>query len=95
VLCRHSGPIFQSVTHATDQGVAAMAAADRARRLRPRLDRGRVGGGLLADRLSAPSPRFIAGLAVQAAMIFGYLFARDLGSFDGPGPRVSAPRTAV
>src|SRR5439155_695840 len=37
-------------------------------------------GGLLADRFGA-KPTLIVGLALQAVMIFGYLFARDLGSF--------------
>src|SRR5215470_7501276 len=62
----HSGPIFHMVTHATDQGVAAIAA--------------RVGGGLLADRVGAKRT-LIAGLALQAVMIFGYLFARNLSAF--------------
>jgi len=47
--------------------------------------------GLLADRFGA-KPTLIAGLAVQAAMIFGYLFARDLGSFVALAS-CSAPRT--
>jgi MFS family permease len=41
---------------------------------------GRIGGGLLADRFGA-KPTLIAGLALQATMIFGYLFARDALSF--------------
>ena len=68
------------VTHATDQGVAAMAAASVLGVSGLASIAGRVGGGLLADRFGA-KPTLIAGLAVQAAMIFGYLFARDLGSF--------------
>src|SRR6266404_4128355 len=76
----HSGPIFHMVTHATDQGLAAMAAATVLGVSGLASIAGRVGGGLLADRFGA-KPTLIAGLAVQAAMIFGYLFARDLGSF--------------
>src|SRR6267378_4441834 len=76
----HSGPIFHMVTHATDQGVTAMAAATVLGVSGLASIAGRVGGGLLADRFGA-KPTLIAGLTVQAAMIFGYLFARDLGSF--------------
>jgi len=76
----HSGPIFHMVTHATDQGVAAMAAATVFGVSGLASIVGRIGGGLLADRFGA-KPTLIAGLAVQAAMIFCYLFARDLGSF--------------
>jgi MFS family permease len=78
----HSGPIFHMVTHATDQGVAAMAAATVFGISGLASIAGRVGGGLLADRFGA-KPTLIAGLVIQAAMIFGYLFARDLGAFVG------------
>jgi MFS family permease len=76
----HSGPIFHMVTHATDQGVTAMAAATVLGVSGLASIAGRVGGGLLADRFGA-KPALIAGLALQAVMIFGYLFARDLGAF--------------
>ncbi|HEV8586476.1 MAG TPA: MFS transporter [Methylomirabilota bacterium] len=76
----HSGPIFHMVTHATDQGVAAMAAATAFGVSGLSSIAGRVGGGLLADRFGA-KPTLIAGLAIQAVMIFAYLFARDVGSF--------------
>jgi MFS family permease len=76
----HSGPIFHMVTHATDQGVAAMAAATVLGVSGLSSIAGRVGGGLLADRVGA-KPTLIAGLALQALIIFGYLFARDLGAF--------------
>ena len=76
----HSGPIFHMVTHATDQGVAAMAAASVLGVSGLASIAGRIGGGLLADRFGA-KPTLIVGLALQAVMIFGYLFARDLGSF--------------
>ena len=78
----HSGPIFHMVTHATDQGVAVMAAATVFGISGLASIAGRVGGGLLADRFGA-KPTLITGLAIQAAMIFGYLFARDLGAFVG------------
>jgi len=76
----HSGPIFHMVTHATDQGVAVMAAATVLGVSGLASIAGRVGGGLLADRFGA-KPTLIVGLALQAVMIFGYLFARDLGAF--------------
>jgi MFS family permease len=76
----HSGPIFHMVTHATDQGVAAMAAATVLGVSGLASIAGRVGGGLLSDRFGAKRI-LIAGLALQAVMIFGYLFARDLGAF--------------
>jgi len=78
----HSGPIFHMVTHATDQGVAALAAATVLGVSGLASIAGRVGGGLLADRFGA-KPTLIAGLALQAAMIFGYLFAHDLRAFVG------------
>jgi len=76
----HSGPIFHMVTHATDQGVGAMTAATVLGVSGLSSIAGRIGGGLLADRYGA-KPTLIAGLALQAAMIVGYLFARDVGSF--------------
>ena len=76
----HSGPIFHMVTHATDQGIGAMTAATVLGVSGLSSIAGRIGGGLLADRYGA-KPTLIAGLALQAAMIFGYLFARDVGSF--------------
>jgi MFS family permease len=76
----HSGPIFHMVTHATDQGVAAMAAATVFGVSGFASIAGRVGGGLLADRVGAKRT-LIAGLALQAVMIFGYLFARNLSAF--------------
>ncbi len=76
----HSGPIFHMVTHATDRGVGTMAAATVFGISGLASIAGRVGGGLLADRFGAKRT-LIAGLALQAAMIFGYLFAGDLLSF--------------
>ncbi|HEV8472358.1 MAG TPA: MFS transporter [Methylomirabilota bacterium] len=78
----HSGPIFHMVTHATDQGLAAMTAATVLGVSGLSSIAGRVGGGLLADRVGA-KPTLIAGLVLQAVMIFTYLFARDALSFYG------------
>jgi len=76
----HSGPIFHMVTHATDQGVAAMTAATVFGVSGLASIAGRVGGGLVADRVGA-KPTLIAGLALQAVIVFLYLFARDAGAF--------------
>src|SRR6058998_823975 len=76
----HSGPIFHMVTHATDQGVAAMAAATVLGVSGLASIAGRIGCGLLADRFGA-KPTLVAGLTLQAAMVFAYLFTREAGSF--------------
>jgi MFS family permease len=76
----HSGPIFHMVTHATDQGVGAMAAATALGVSGLASIAGRLGGGVLADRFGA-KPTLIAGLALQAAMIPLYLLVRDASLF--------------
>jgi MFS family permease len=76
----HSGPIFHMVTHATDQGVGAMAAATALGVSGLSSIAGRIGGGLLADRFGA-KPTLVAGLALQAAMIPVYLVVRDASMF--------------
>src|SRR5262249_61756925 len=69
----HSGPIFHMVTHATDQGVAAMAAATVFGVSGFASIAGRVGGGLLCGRFGAkPTPG--AGRALPARRAFAYLF---------------------
>jgi predicted MFS family arabinose efflux permease len=78
----HSGPIFHMVTHAIDQGVAGMTAATVLSVSGLASVVGRIITGLLADRLGAKRT-LIAGLALQAAMVFLYLFARDAGTFYG------------
>ncbi|HEU4367599.1 MAG TPA: MFS transporter [Methylomirabilota bacterium] len=78
----HSGPIFHMVTHATDQGVGAMAAATALGVSGLASIAGRIGGGLLADRFGA-KPTLIAGLALQAAMIPVYLVTREVSLFYG------------
>jgi MFS family permease len=76
----HSGPIFHMVTHATDQGIGAMAAATALGVSGLSSILGRIGGGVLADRVGI-KPTLLAGLAMQAAMIVLYLFVRDVGLF--------------
>jgi len=76
----HSGPIFHMVTHAIDQGVATMVAATVFGVSGLASIAGRIGCGLLADRFGA-KPTLVAGLALQAAMVFAYLFTREAWSF--------------
>ena len=76
----HSGPIFHMVAHATDQGVAKMAAATVLGVSGFSSIIGRLGTGLLADRFGAKQT-LVAGLSIQAVMVFLYLFAADLGTF--------------
>ena len=78
----HSGPIFHMVTHATDQGIGAMAAATALGVSGLSSIIGRIGGGVLADRVGA-KPTLVAGLALQAAMIVLYLFVQDVVPFYG------------
>jgi predicted MFS family arabinose efflux permease len=76
----HSGPIFHMVTHATDQGLAPMAAATALGVSGFSSILGRIGGGMLADRVGA-KPTLVAGLVLQAAMIPVYLVTRDAMAF--------------
>ena len=76
----HSGPIFHMVTHAIDQGVAAMAAATVLGVSGLSSIAGRIACGLIADRFGA-KPTLVLGLALQAAMVFAYLFTRDAAGF--------------
>jgi MFS family permease len=76
----HSGPIFHMVTHASDQGVGSMAAATVLGVSGLASIAGRIGGGLIADRVGV-KPTLIVGLAVQALMVFLYLFAHDVATF--------------
>jgi len=76
----HSGPIFHMVTHATDQGIGGMAAATALGVSGLSSIAGRIGGGLLADRVGA-KPTLVVGLALQAAVIPVYLVAREVGLF--------------
>src|SRR6059036_222865 len=76
----HSGPIFHMVTHAIDRGVAAMAAATVLSAAGLASLTGKIGGGLLADRVGAKRT-LVAGLALQAVAISLYLLASGLASF--------------
>src|SRR5438046_3197174 len=76
----HSGPIFHMVTHAIDQGVIPMVAATVLGVSGLSSIAGRIGSGLLADRFGAKRT-LVAGLALQAAMVFSYLFTRAAWSF--------------
>src|SRR5258708_35518853 len=76
----HSGPIFHMVTHAIDQGVVPMVAATVLGVSGLSSIAGRSGCGLIADRFGAKRT-LIAGLALQAVMVFVYLFTRDAGAF--------------
>ncbi len=72
----HSGPIFHMVSHAIDQGVPAMAAAGALGISGFTSIFGRVGTGMVADRVGVKRT-LLAALALQASVIFLYLFARD------------------
>src|SRR5438309_2083193 len=72
--------IFHMVTHATDQGIGPMAAATALGVSGLSSIAGRLGGGLLADRVGAKAT-LLAGLALQAVMIVLYLGVREVGPF--------------
>ena len=74
----HSGPIFHLVTHAIDQGVARMSAASLLGLSGLSSIFGRVGTGIVADRVGA-KPTLIVALTLQALTVFAFLFVRDLG----------------
>ncbi|MBI4611025.1 MAG: MFS transporter [Candidatus Rokubacteria bacterium] len=76
----HSGPIFHMVSHAMDQGIPNMAAAGVLGASGLSSIPGRIGFGVLADRIGA-KPVLVTGLAAQAVMIFAYLLADDLATF--------------
>jgi MFS family permease len=76
----HSGPIFHMVTHASDQGVPALAAATVLGVSGLASVGGRIMCGLLADRFGAKQT-LLVGLALQAVSVFLYLFIRDLSAF--------------
>jgi MFS family permease len=80
----HSGPIFHMVTHAIDQGLTAMVAATVLGVSGLASVIGRLGCGILADRFGAKRT-LLVGLGLQAALVFGYVFARDTASFYALG----------
>jgi MFS family permease len=78
----HAGPIFHMVANATDHGVARMAAAAVFGVSALASIAGRIGSGLLADRVGS-KPTLVAMLSLQAPAILLYVFARDTASFYG------------
>jgi MFS family permease len=75
----HSGPIFHMVAHAMDLGVPKMAAAAMLGISGGTSIAGRLGSGVLADRLG-PRPALVLLLTVQAATLSTYLAAGGAGS---------------
>lgn len=78
----HSGPIFHMVTYAMDQGLGPMMAASMLSLSGFASIGGRIAAGVLADRVGAKQT-LIAGLTLQAVMIFLYVFANSAGAFYG------------
>src|SRR5262249_35469811 len=75
----HSGPMFHMVSHALDQGVASMAAAGLLGASGLASILGRVGTGMVADRLGAKQT-LVAALFFQALMVSAYPVAGDLSA---------------
>jgi len=76
----HSGPIFHMVTNAMDHGVTAMAAATVFSMAGVGSLIGKVGCGLMADRIGAKR-MLLMGLALQAVSISLYTVTRELTAF--------------
>src|SRR2546427_4643419 len=79
----HAGPIFHMVTHAIDQGVAAMVAATVLGVSGLASIGGRIACGMIADRFGV-KPTLLVGLALQAVTVFSYLFSPGTPSFYAP-----------
>jgi MFS family permease len=77
----HSGPLFHLVSHAMDQGVAKMAAAGILGASGLTSILGRIGAGIVADRMGAKRT-LLTALSLQAGLIFLYLFATSTGSLS-------------
>jgi MFS family permease len=75
----HSGPLFHLVSHAMDQGVAKMVAASILGASGLTSIFGRIGTGIVADRVGAKRT-LLTALALQAVLIFLYLFATTTGA---------------
>jgi MFS family permease len=75
----HSGPLFHLVSHAMDQGVPKMAAAGILGASGLTSIFGRIGTGMVADRVGAKRT-LLSALSLQAALIFLYLFAGGEGA---------------
>jgi MFS family permease len=76
----HSGPIFHMVTNAMDHGVTAMAAATVFSMAGVGSLIGKVGCGLMADRIGAKR-MLLMGLALQAVSISLYTVTSELTAF--------------
>jgi MFS family permease len=76
----HAGPIFHMVSHAMDHGVPAMAAATVLSTASFASLVGKIGCGLVADRIGAKRV-LVGGLALQAIAVSLYLVTRELLSF--------------
>jgi len=78
----HSGPLFHLVSHAMDQGVPKMAAAGILGASGLTSIFGRIGTGIVADRVGAKRT-LLSALSLQAALIFLYLFATSAAALWG------------
>jgi MFS family permease len=76
----HSGPIFHMVAHAVDHGVPVMAAATVLSTAGLASLCGKIGCGLLADRIGAKRV-LVSGLTLQALIISAYLLTRETWHF--------------
>jgi len=76
----HSGPIFHMVSYAMSCGVSAMAATTVLSAAGLAGLGGRIGGGLIADRIGA-KPTIVIGLALQAVAVSLYLAVTELPAF--------------
>jgi MFS family permease len=76
----HSGPIFHMVTYATICGLTPMLAVSVFGVAGLAGLGGRIGLGMVADRIGA-KPVLVAGLFVQAMAVGAYLFVGALGEF--------------
>lgn len=76
----HSGPIFHMVSYAIDCGVPAMAAATVIGTAGLASLCGRIGCGLIADRVGVKQT-LIVGLLIQATAVSLHLLAGNLTSF--------------
>jgi MFS family permease len=75
----HSGPLFHLVSHAMDQGVPKMAAAGILGASGLTSIFGRIGTGIVADRVGAKGT-LLSALSLQAALILLYHFATSAGA---------------
>jgi MFS family permease len=80
----HAGPIFHLVTHAIDQGVPRMAAAGILGLSGFSSIFGRVGTGIVADRVGV-KPTLLAALTLQAATILTFLVVGDFTGLTALG----------